>query len=451
MFKYFFNSLFFVVLTLAAVAQPKSIDRIIGTVGDNIILQSELEAQHYQMLAQGYEMGDNGKCVVFEELLFQKLLLHQAKLDSVEVSEEQVEAELDRRFRYFAAQAGGIEQLEKYYGKSVIQLKEEFRDLIRDQILVQTMQQKVGADVKVTPSDVFDYFNRIPKDSLPFINAEVEVGRILKEPIISAEAKEAARKLAIEKRAEAVDGKDWCLLSIYSDDPGSSGKCGDLGFFKRGMMVSEFDAVAFRLKKEGEISEVFETEFGYHFMQLVERRGEEVHVRHILIKPKSSREDLNRAKTFLDSVYQLIMTDSLSFADAAEKFSDDEDSKGSDGLVINPNTGTTKFEMDDISQIDPTLFLSIDKMKEGDISKPTLSSTPDGQETYSIIYLKSRTEPHVANLKDDYQRIQNAASMEKQAKMINNWVQEKLETTYVNINADFHSCVFEHEWVKVEP
>lgn len=451
MLKHLFNTLAFFVAITSAYAQPKSIDRIIGTVGENIILQSELEAQYFQMMSQGYEMGENGKCVVFEELLFQKLLLHHSKLDSVQVSEEQVEAELDRRIRYFSAQAGGEKKLEEYYGKSILQIKEEFRDLIKDQLLVQTMQQTITADVKVTPSEVFDYFNRIPKDSLPFINAEIEVGRILKKPLISEEAKKKAKETAIEKRAEALEGKDWCLLSIYSDDPGSSSKCGELGFFKRGMMVPEFDAVAFRLKEKGEISEVFETEYGYHFMQLIERRGEEVNVRHILIKPKTSRNDLNRAKIYLDSVYDLIMTDSLTFSEAAEKYSDDEDSKGNDGLIINPNTGTTKFEMDDISQIDPTLFLTIDKMKVEEISKPTITSSPTGEETYSIIYLKSRTEPHVANLKDDYQRIQNAATMEKQAKIINDWVAEKLDNTYVKLNADYHSCKFEHEWVKAEP
>lgn len=435
---------------IIALAQPKSIERVIGVVGDNIVLQSEVEAQFYQMIAQGYEMGENAKCAVLEEFLYQKLLLHHAKLDSVEVSQDQVEEELDRRVRYFSSQVGGQDKLEEYYGKSILQIKEEFRDLIEDQLLVQTMQQKITSEVKVTPSEVFDYYNRIPKDSLPFINSEVEVGRIVKNSVISPEAKKTAKDKAIELRSRAVDGTDFCILSINSDDPGSAAQCGDLGYFERGTMVPEFDAVAFRLKV-GEISEVFETKFGYHFMKLTDRKGDKVRASHILIKPKTTRADLNAAKAFLDTVYTEITTDSLEFSKAVEKYSDDEDSKGSEGLIINPATGTTKFEMDDVSQIDPTIFLTIDKMEIGDISKPTLTTAPDGEETYSIIYLKSRTEPHVANLKDDYQRIQNAATMEKQAKTINNWMKEKLEDTYVKVNPDFVNCEFEHQWTKTEP
>lgn len=450
MHKYLYIILF-AFASIIATAQPKSIERVVGVVGDNIVMQSEVEAQFYQMIAQGYEMGENAKCAVLEEFLYQKLLLHQAKLDSVEVSQDQVEEELDRRIRYFSAQVGGQDRLEEYYGKSILQIKEEFRDLIEDQLLVQTMQQKVTADVKVTPSEVFEYYNRIPEDSLPFINSEVEVGRIVKNSVISPEARKAAKDKAIELRSRAVDGTDFCILSIHSDDPGSASQCGDLGYFERGTMVPEFDAVAFRLKEKGEVSEVFETKFGYHFMKLTDRKGDKVRASHILIKPKTTRADLNTAKAFLDSVYQLIKADSMDFVTAVEKFSDEEDAKGSEGLIMNPNTGTTKFEMDDVSQIDPTIFLTIDKMEVGEISEPTLTANPDGEETYSIIYLKSRTEPHVANLKDDYQRIQNAATIEKQAKNINNWMKEKLEDTYVKINPDFQDCDFEHKWTKTEP
>lgn len=445
--KHIYTILLALTCTLA-LAQPKSIERVVGVVGDNIVMQSEVEAQYYQMISQGYEMESNSKCAILEEFLYQKLLLNQAKLDSVEVSQDQVEEELDRRIRYFSAQIGGQDKLEDYYGKSILQIKDDFRELIENQLLVQTMQQKITADVKVTPAEVFDYYNRIPKDSLPFINAEVEIGRIVKNSVISDAAKKTAKDKAIDLRARAVDGTDFCILSIHSDDPGSAPQCGDLGYFERGTMVPEFDAVAFRLKEKGEISEVFETKFGYHFMKLTDRKGEKVRASHILIKPKTTRADLNAAKAFLDTVYDQLQSDTLTFTKAVEKYSDEEDAKGSEGLIMNPNTGTTKFEMDEISQVDPTIFLTIDKMQPGEISKPTLTANPDGEETYSIIYLKSRTEPHVANLKDDYQRIQNAATMEKQAKNINNWMREKLEDTYVKINPDFQDCIFEHNWTK---
>jgi len=322
---------------------------------------------------------------------------------------------------------------------------------VQEQLLIQTMQQKITQDVKVTPSEVFDYFHSIPKDSLPYISAEVEIGRIVKKPILSEDSKIEAKKKAEELRQRVLNGDDFSFLaSVYSDDPGSAAKGGELGFFKRGTMVPEFDAVAFRLKNKGDVSEVFETQYGYHFMQLIERRGEEVNVRHILIKPKSTRKDLNRAKTFLDSVYQLITVDSLSFAKAAEKFSDEDESKNNEGIIINPNSGTTEFSMDELSKIDPTIFLAIDKMKPGEISKPTLTSSPDGSETYSIIYLKSQTEPHVANEKDDYQRLQDAALTKKKADVVDDWVKEKLADTYVKLDSDFYSCDFQHQWVKTE-
>lgn len=435
-------------LALPALAQQQGrpIDRVIAVVGGNISLQSELETQYLQMLAQGYEPDDDSRCIILEELLYGNLLLHQSKVDSLEVGEAEVEDEMNRRLDYFISQLGSQEKLEEYYEKSILEIKDEFRELIKNQLLTQRMQQKVTGDVKVTPAEVRNYFNSIPKDSLPYINAELELGRIMKRPEVTTEQKAESRQKAEDLRKRVLDGEGFRALAIlYSEDPGSAKKGGELGFFKRGMMVPEFDAIAFRLQEDS-VSKVFESQFGYHFMQMLERRGEQVNVRHILIKPKTSIEDMERARLFLDSIHGLLISDSIKFSGAAEKLSDDEESRINGGMMFNPQTGTSRFEMDQLGMIDPKLFLTVEKMKTGEYSRPVRSISPDGKESYNIYFLKARTEPHVANLQDDYQKIQQAALMNKQNTMIDQWIGSKLAKTYVKIHDDFSDCPFLHDW-----
>ncbi len=433
-------------LVLTTTAQP--IDKIVAVVGSNIIMLSEVEAQYLQILGQGYAQDSTIKCDLLEELLFQKLLVNQARLDSVEVNDEQVEEELDRRLRYFIGQIGSQEKLEAYYKKSIVEIKDDFRDLIKDQLLAQTMQSKITGDVKVTPAEVRDYFTKIPADSLPYINVELEIGRIVKKPIISKKEKDEAKARSEEIRQRILDGANFSTMAkLYSEDPGSAANGGELGFFERGNMVPQFEAIAFSLKGK-EVSEVFETEYGYHFMQLIERRGEQVNARHILITPKTSENDLTSSKILLDSVYDLLQKDSITFTKAAEKFSDDEADKKNGGIVTNAQTGSTKFEMDQLSSIDPTLFLTIDKMKVGEFSKPIITSSTDGKQSYCIILLKSRTEPHKANLRDDYQKIQGAASSMKESNLVRDWIQKRISTTYVRIDEAYLNCDFNNPWAK---
>ncbi len=429
-----------------ALAQRKAIDRVIAVVGGNITLQSELETQYLQMLSNGYEPNDDSKCIILEELLYGNLLLHQSKVDSLEVGETEVEDEMNRRLSYFISQLGSQEKLEEYYEKSILEIKEEFRGLIKNQLLTQQMQKKISGDVKVTPAEVRTYFMNIPKDSLPRINAELELGRIMKRPEVTPEQKAEAKAKSLELRERVRKGEGFRALAIlYSEDPGSSKKGGELGFFKRGMMVPEFDAIAFRLEEDS-VSPVFESAFGFHFMQMIERRGEEVNVRHILIKPKTSILDMERARLFLDSMYTLIKEEKITFAAVAEKYSDDEESKINGGMMYNPQTSSSKFDMEDLSSIDQKLFLTVDNMKAGDISRPVKSQSADGKESYNLYYLKSRTEPHVANLQDDYQKIQAAALVNKQNIVIEQWINSKVAKTYVNIHDDFKDCRFIHQW-----
>lgn len=433
---------------LSAFGQEQSVDRIIAVVGGNITLQSELETQYLQMLSSGYEPNDDSRCILFEELLYGNLLLHRAKVDSLEVSDSEVEDELTRRLDYFVAQLGSQEKLEEYYEKSILEIKDEFRELIKEQLLSQRMQQQITGDVKVTPAEVRAYFNKIPKDSLPYINTELELGRIMRRPAITKEQKQDAKNKAEELRKRVLEGESFRALSIlYSEDPGSAKNGGDLGFFQRGMMVPEFDAVAFRLKEDS-ISEVFETDYGYHFIEMLERRGEQINVRHILIRPKTSLDDLEKARVFLDSIRELIVDSKMTFAEAAEKFSDDEESNQNAGMMYNPMTGASVFDMEQLGSIDQKLFLTVEKMKVGDISKAVKTQSPDGKESYNLFFLKSQTEPHVANLKDDYQKIQTAALGEKKNRVIEKWINDKASKTYIRIDDAYKDCPFAHRWDK---
>lgn len=438
-----------IALTVTANAQDsQSIDRVIAVVGGSITLQSELETQYLQMLASGYEPNDDSRCILYEELLYGNLLLHRSKVDSLDVSDGEVEDELERRLAYFVSQLGSEQKLEEYYEKSILEIKDEFRELIKEQLLTQRMQSLITGDIKVTPAETRAYFNKIPVDSLPFINSELEIGRIMRRPAITKEQKASAKSKAEELRQRVRDGESFRALAIlYSEDPGSAKSGGDLGFFKRGMMVPEFDAVAFRLKEDS-VSEVFESSFGYHFMEMLERRGEQINVRHILVRAKTSGADMETARLFLDSIHGLLMEEKITFADAAEKFSDDEESNMNGGMMFNPMTGASVFDAEQLSSIDQKLFLTIENMKPGDISKAVKTQSPDGKEAYNLFFLKSQSDPHVANMKDDYQRIQQAAMAEKKNKAIEKWINDKAAKTYIRIDEAYKDCPFAHRWDK---
>ena len=429
-------------------AQEQLIDRVIAVVGLNPILYSELEAQYQQMIAQKEEVNENTKCKIVEELLYQKLLLAQAQKDSLTVTDAQVEQEIDKRMNYYIQQFGSEEKFESFYGKSVEDYKTDLHDNVEDLLLAQQMQSKITGDITVTPSDVKNYFNSIPPDSVPLINSEVEVGEITKKPKVRAEAKKEAKEKieGIRKRIVSGDASFASMAALYSEDPGSSSKGGLYESIQRGQFVPEWDARAFSLKPN-EVSDVFETVYGYFIIQPVERRGEEVDCRSLLLTPKIAPEDLLKSKVTLDSIYNRLSADTTSFNDMAAKYSDSEESKNSGGLIINPTTGNTHFEMDLLGQMDQNVAFAVDKLKIGEYTKPMPYTTHDGKNAYHILYLKSRTEPHRANLKDDYQRIQNIALEVKQQDAINTWIKKKLGGTYIHINDDYKSCSFNNNWI----
>ena len=420
-----------------------AIDKVVAVVGEKPILLSEVRSQFEQMKAQNENADSSMACIILEDLILQKLMVNQAEKDSIEVTDAQVDAELDKKIRYFVAQIGSVEELENYLGKSIAQIKDDFREKIRDQLLVQQMQSKIAGEVKVSPAEVRTFYNSIPKDSLPFVESEIQIAQIVRKPPINIAEKERVFKEISDIRQRILDGKSFAsMAAFYSEDVGSAAKGGELGFVGRGDLVPEFEAAAFQLKGK-EISPVIESMYGYHIIQLIERRGELINVRHILMAPKASPEDLDKARIKLDSILQQIRLGSISFEDAAQRFSDDADSKNNAGLMVNSATGSTLFE---ISQLDQSLFFVVDKLKVGEISEPVVVRSGEKKEAYRIAMLRSRTEPHVANLEEDYQRILSAAENEKREKKVREWIARKRKSFFVKINPDYTWCTFINDW-----
>lgn len=442
--RWFFLFLFNVLMMSSyAQAQSQLIDKIVAQVGDKIILLSDVEAQRQQMMGQGMEDSDDLKCSVLQELIFQKMMLTQAETDSVKITEEQVEQELNKKVRYFVQQIGSVEKLENYLGKTINQIKDEYRDKIREQMLVQQIQQKIAGEVKVSPGEVVAFFNRLPKDSLPMIASEVQVAQLLRKPEVNVTEKLKVRKEIERIRKEIIEGRNFASMAvIYSQDPGSATKGGELGFVGRGDLVPEFEAAAFNLKGK-EISDVIETVFGYHIMQLIERRGENINVRHILLTPKASASDLEIAANKCDSIYKAIMAGRITFEKAVEDYSDDKETKYNGGLITNPASGGTYWEL---SQLDQQIFFVIDKLKVGEISEPNPVRVGDKKEAYRILKLVTRSEPHFADITTDYSKIQMAAESEKRQQLLFDWVKKKRKQFYIRIDPAFDTCDFAQQW-----
>jgi peptidyl-prolyl cis-trans isomerase SurA len=447
----FIKSIFLFLLILNGqfvVGQKDSIyvlDKVVVIVGDEIVLKSDVEQRKIQLRQEGVQFDGDLDCFTLENLMEEKLFLDQGKLDTIEIDEGMIEVELDRRIAMFVQQIGSQEALEDYFGKSISDIKADFQGPLKNQMIVQQVQQIITTDINVTPSDVQDFYNNISKDSLPMINVEIEYEQLVIFPAENSAQIEKVKKRLRGFVAEVREGEDFSTLAVlYSDDPGSAPKGGDLGMVPRGAMVGAFDEVAFQLS-DGELSAVFETEFGYHIMQMVERRGEQYHARHILLKPKVTSKDMNIAKDELIEIRKNLESDTLTWNMAVAKYSDDELTRNNRGLVINLMTGTPRF---DLSQLDPQAYVSIEKMSVSDISQPILYQTREGKEGYRLVKLLERIEPHRANLTDDYQILQDAATNKAKQEMTQQWIVEKINNTYINIDDSYHSCDFEFDWVK---
>ena len=440
----------FVVLFISFVnaeAQPTGgtmIDEVVAVVGKNYILLSDIENSYLQMRMQGGITGSESttKCQIIENLLFEKLMLHQAELDSIEVTPDQVDSELDRRMRYFINQFGTQEKLEKFYDKSVVEFKSELRDVILQQMKIEKVQGNITEKTKVTPSEVKTFFKSVPVDSIPLVGSVVEVSQIVKKPPISPAEKFEVKEKLKKLRDRVVNGESFeAMARLYSEDPGSAKLGGDLGLHGRGELYAEFEAVAFKLKP-GDISDIVETEAGYHIIQSIERRGDFVRVRHILLRPKVSPVALAEAKVFLDSIGLLIRADSISFDDAVKKFSTDP-SKNNNGLLINPYTGSGDWPVD---QLDPKVFFVVDKIAVDEISQTVIMEDEKGEQAYRILKLNKRTQPHRANLREDYDQIQNWALQMKKQEAIKKWIATNSKNTYIKISDNYKDCEYQQKW-----
>ncbi|MCB0706060.1 MAG: peptidylprolyl isomerase [Saprospiraceae bacterium] len=432
----------------SSMAQTEVIDKVVAQVGSELVLLSEIEEQFALVSAQQSGLPPDARCYILDNILAQKLLVNQAKIDSVLITDEEVDAQLDARIDQILDYMGGdVNQFEDYYGQTVSQVKDRFRDDLQSQILAERMRGQIISTIKVTPAEVKAFFERIPTDSLPYFNSEVEYSELVIKPKINAEERQKAiEKLEDIRHQILVDGADFgALATKFSDDFASGRIGGDLGWTRRGKFVPDFEAAAYNLDVD-QISDVVETEFGFHIIQLIGRRGNTIHTRHILIRPEITQEDLDLTVLRLDSIRSMIINDTMPFNNAVKKYGyKDVQSFSNDGRVVNPSTGNTFFEIGDL---EPDIFFALDTMKVGSISKPFAYRSPTGETMYRVISLVSRTVPHRASLKLDYSRIQAAAIEEKQARFINEWIMDKIDATYIEIDPMYLSCEIINGWIE---
>ena len=422
------------------------IDKIVGIVGNEIIMMSDIENQYIQMASQQMKVNENTRCEILEDMLFQKLLYVQAQKDSIEVTPKEVETELDRRLSVFINQIGSEQKLEEYFGKTIKSIKEDLRSTIEEQMMAQKVQQKIIGDTKVTPSEVKRYYESLPADSIPTIEAYYELSEIVFKPEVSKEDKEKVIAELNKIRERIQNGESFSTMAVlYSEDPGSAMKGGELGFVSKTDLVPEFSQVAFNLTSPLDVSQVVETEYGFHIIQMIEKKGNMMNFRHILMKPKVSMEALEAADKKANEVYNILKTDTISFVDAVKKYSNG-DSKGSDGKVMNPYYGDAHMTSD---FLDPYTKSAVMPLKEGEYSKPFLSTDNKGIRVIKIVRLDLDVKEHKANMKDDYLTLQRYALEDKNSKLIDEWIKDKVKGVYIKVDEEYKDCKFNVDcWIK---
>lgn len=434
--------------TFSMFSQSNVIDEVIAVIGDTPVLLSDVEMQYQQAVIQGADYQGDLKCHIFEQLMIQSLLIEQAKLDSIEVSENMVIMQVDRMINEFINRAGSREKLEEWLNKPLYQIKNDQRVLVRNQMITQEMQRSITSGVKVTPAEIRAFYRTTNTDSLPMVPTQYEIQQIRINPEIDLEEIEAVKARLREFQRQVAEGRDFATLAVlYSEDPGSAARGGELGFMSRAELVPEFAQVAFNMQEAGRVSKIVETEFGFHIIQLIERQGDRANVRHILLKPKPKPAAIEAARLKADSIANLIRNDSVSFEEATLLYSFDKDTKLTGGLMVNPQDNSTKF---DIQMIPPAINRQLEKMDVGDISDPFLMKDERyGKDYYAIIKLKSRVEAHKANLTDDYQLIQTILENKKREELFKKWITDKQRDNYISISPKWSGCSFEFKgWIK---
>ena len=436
-------------LLLAGMIQAQGIiDEVIWVVGDEAILRSEVEEERLRAQYEGQPINGDPYCVIPEQLAVQKLFLHQAILDSVEANESSVSHQVDMRLNYYINQIGSKEKMEEYFRKTSSEIREEMMTSVRNQMIIQQMQQKLTADIKPTPADIRRYYNSLPLDSLPMMPAQVEVQILSFEPPVPAEETERVKQRLREFTERVQNGTaDFGMLArLYSEDTESAKRGGELGFVGKGQLVSEFAEVAFNLNDPKRVSRIVQTEYGYHIIQLIEKKGERINCRHILLRPRISATDKVKAIEQLDSIRRLIVSDSILFEQAVIRYSQDKNTVMNAGLMINPNTGSSRFEYQDLA---PEIAKQIYNLNEGDVSQPfVMMDQTKNREVCAIVRVAKKTDVHRANLTDDFQAIKSMLEAKLSADFIHNWILKKQKTTYVQIDPDWQGCDFEYPgWI----
>ncbi len=429
-------------------AQSNIIDEVIAVVGDNPVLRSDVEYQYQQSMMQGISYPGDLKCHIFEQLLLQNLLLEQAKIDSVEVSENMVISTVDRQINEFVNRAGSRERLEEWLNKPLHQIKREQRVLVRNQMLTQQMQGVITSDVRVTPAEIRAFYRKTSLDSLPTVPIQYEMQKIRIEPQVGLEEEDRIKTRLRDFQRQVNEGRDFTTLAVlYSEDEMTAARGGELGFMSRAELVPEFARVAFNLQTPGRVSQIVETEFGFHIIQLIERQGDRINVRHILLRPRPSSEAVQEARARADSIADLIRDETLSFEEAALIYSMDKETRLNGGLMINEYTQSTKFEIQDMQ---PAIAQQLEKMEVDDISNAfVLKNERLGKDYFVLVKLKSRKDPHRANIQDDYQLIQSLLENQKREEAFKEWIEHRQQETYISINPGWVNCQYEFEgWIK---
>jgi len=433
----------------AVFSQKKSvvIDKIVAQIGDKFILLSDIQSQKLQMIQAKIDITETSDCTILEDLMYQNLMLNQAILDSIVIQDAQVDGEMENRLRVIENQIGGKAKMEAFYGKSTTEIKEEFREIIRDRLLTQEMERTITQNISVTPKEVQAFYNKLPNDSIPLINAALSFQQIVIYPEISKSDKKGAFDQLEGIRRDIAGGRSFeTQARIHSMDPGSAKDGGKIEA-TRGMMVPQFEATVYKLK-EGEVSDVFETDYGFHIIKLLDRKGDDYKCLHILIIPQFSNSELENAAYNMDTCYAKLKSGELTWEAAVLMYSNDESTKQNLGIITNPITGEQTWSTEDLNEIDQQIYILTDVLEVGQYTTPNLySNFIERKQGIRIVRLLNRTEPHIANLNDDYALIKRATENQKKEDALKNWASKKIDGAYINIDEEYKNCIFRNEWI----
>jgi peptidyl-prolyl cis-trans isomerase SurA len=444
--KTFLLSLLLAVSTVAFAQKKEKVDGVIAVVGDYIVLDSDIDLEYIQLKAQGVDTKNISRCELFGKQLEDKLYAHQAIQDSIVVTDAEVNSYMSEQLDAMIEQIGSLDKVIKFYKKKN---EEDFRsyffDIIKLNKLTSQMQKKIVDEVTITPEEVRNFFKTIPAEEIPTFGAEMEVAQIVIKPAITEDEKKRVIEKLKEIREDVLNGSSFFSKAVlFSEDPGSSSTGGFYKMNRKTAFVKEFKDVAFSLA-EGEISEPFETEFGYHIIMVEKIKGQEVELRHILISPKVSSQAVKDAKAKIEGIRQKILNKEISFADAAKSSSDEKETRNNGGVLLNPRTMEPRFEL---TKMDPALYAQVSELKDGEVSMPILDQERGGGQFYKIITINNRFEEHQADFSKDYIKIKELALRDKQIKEIAKWTEEKIKETYIKINEEYKDCEFANNWLK---